>query len=258
MDALHLLRHRCARPVLGTFSKGADGSYSLNFGTSGGKYCDRSCKHHPQSTARGATRSCYAVAVERRPDRAGLLTKLRRHERTNPTVLVRQALLEIQRLVNHNRPPCWLRISTGGSVPGPLEATPSFVHGLRVMVAYCNEHDVPVHFPVETTGKAEFYRLALDRHIVVRESVTDDATFLVASGPIAYTAGRPDQTRRLRVEACRQLAKARKIMTGRPSLLCPAITSRFLSTDNKPDPRFKCGKCRACVCPGLDVLYPLH
>ena len=110
-------------PVLGTFSKGAEGACSLNFCTSGGKYCDKGCRHHPQSTSPHATRACYGVRTENRPDRLQLRLKLRRHEQTDPAILARRALREIQTLVNARRPPTWLRISTNGSIPGPAEAT---------------------------------------------------------------------------------------------------------------------------------------
>ena len=56
--------------IVGTFGKGIEGSLTVNFGVSGGDNCDTACKHHPQSSASDATRACYAVRAEIRPDRA--------------------------------------------------------------------------------------------------------------------------------------------------------------------------------------------
>jgi hypothetical protein len=74
--------------VLGEFGKGTKGSVSVNFGVSGGVHCDRSCAHHPQSTAPRPTLACYAVRTERRPDRSQLAKKLERHEGLPPALIV--------------------------------------------------------------------------------------------------------------------------------------------------------------------------
>ena len=244
-------------PVLGSFSKGAEGSCSLSFCTSGGKFCDRRCPHHPQSTVPDATRACYAVRTERRPDRQQLRDKLACHERTDPALLVVRALLEVQKMVKTGQRPCWMRISTSGSVPNPSQASWAFLYGLRGLMALCNEHGIPVHFPIETAEKTAFYRDALQQLCVVRESLANEHQLLTAGGPVAFTAGRRDQTRVERVEECQRLAKARFHHTGRRTLICPAIKSRFWN-HNQVDPRFKCGKCRACACRSLDILYCLH
>ena len=78
--------------ILGSFSKGIDGSVTINFARSGGIHCDRSCAHHPQSTAARPTCACYGVRTEYRPDRCQLAAKLERHEKLPPAVIIpRQA-----------------------------------------------------------------------------------------------------------------------------------------------------------------------
>ena len=246
------------RPILGTFSKGADGAASLNFCTSGGRYCDRSCKHHPCNAAAGSTATCYALRAELRPDREELLHKLQRHEITDPAELVLRAFQEIQHRVNKGDTPPWLRISTNGSVPQPDEASWKFFDRLRLLLAYCREHNIPAHLPVETAEKAGVYRAALGRTTVVRESVGSVEDFLTARGPVSCTVGRRDQSRLERLADSERVAKMRSGKTRRHVIVCPAIAMRYRSPENKPSAKAKCGNCKACALARFDTVFPLH
>ena len=243
--------------TLGHFSKAIDSGVSLNFCTSGGKYCDRRCLHHPRSTAHSATRQCYAVRSERRFDRKELLRKLLRHENMDPAEIVLKAIHEIQESLQQEGPIGWLRISTNGSVPGPEQATPRFMGNMRILLAFCKEHNIPVHLPVETLEKARFYRERMGDLVVVRHSAGTLSEFLNTPGAIAFTVGDQRQSRTERLEEARAVAAAKRAMSGRWCHVCPAIAMRY-ANDNKPNPKAKCGRCVACARPNAGVVYPLH
>jgi hypothetical protein len=243
---------------LGTFSKGVEGSVAMNFSASGGKFCDRRCPHHPDSTAPNPSRCCYAKRCERRPDRTQLLAKLRRHEKARPDHLARLATNELRKLINRRGPLPWLRLCTNGSLPSESQASPSFTRALRNLLAVCNEHNIPVHLPVETTEKTEFYRKTLGDLAVVRQSAASQQEFLQSTQPCSFTAGRPDQTRLERVQTCLELARRKRAAAGRITIVCPAIQARYISKDNQAHPKAKCGHCTACAKAHFDIIYPLH
>jgi hypothetical protein len=236
-------------PVLGQFSKAVEGGASLNFCRSGGKHCDRSCRHHPRSTAPDATRMCYAVRCEIRPDRQELANKLDRHEATSPAELADRAAAEIDK--RGHLP--WLRLSTNGSVPGHIGER--FGAALGRLLAKARERGIPVHFPVETPGKAEAYRRAFARLATIRESAQTLERFISAVGPVSYVAGTRSMSRRQRVRFAKRVAELRTLATGRPCKVCPAVAASFLKTGSD---RAKCGNCRLCADAGVDTVYPLH
>jgi hypothetical protein len=230
------------------------GGATVNFCTSGSCHCDVRCRHHPESIAPSATRSCYAIATERY--RVGLAAKLRRHEQMDPALLIRRATLEVQRRIARNKRIPWLRISSSGSVPHPIEASQNFLNHFRILLAFCQEHNIPVHFPVESQEKAAFYHAEVGHLVVVRETAQTLTDFLTSQTPVSFTAGEKHQNRKQRLETSHRIAKARKELTGRHTLACPAI-ARFFST-NRAHPKFKCGVCKACAMANFDVVYPIH
>jgi hypothetical protein len=235
------------RAVLGSFGKGIPGSVTLNFATSGGANCDRECAYHPESTneAAGSVR-CYAASCENRHDRKELRAKLERHEATNAAEIISRASLEMA-LRGYFAP--WFRFSAFGSVPAAVPGN------LRDFLARLAAAGTPVHFPVETAGKAEAYREAVGDLVAVRESVTSPARWIAAPGPVSAVAGSMSMKPRERVSAARAMAKARKAATGRRVVICPAVAARHLRTDSV---NAKCGNCTACSNRAIDILYPAH
>ncbi len=258
-----------ARPVLGTFSKAVDGSKSLSFGLSGGRHCDTACVHHPNSTSPNATRQCYAFNSERRGDRAGLKNKMKRHDAADPAAIAKRAINELRVALDVGPVP-WFRISTNGSVPHPADASPAFLANLRELLNLCEERGVPVHFPVESKVKRVFYRKALKYLAVVRQSCQSEREFLTTPGAVSAVAGTSDMARIERVREAKRLAALRTEETGRKTIVCPAVASRYIEIDRLRQkgypnaqhaggsPRAKCGLCTACAEPDKDVIYPLH
>lgn len=255
--------------VLGTFSKGNDHSVSVNFGVSGGRHCDTSCSHHPESTAEDAPKNCYAVKGEKRGDRALLRAKLARHDRMAPARVIGKALLELQDLVNRGKRVEWVRISTNGSVPqwDTPGCSALFKTQFMTFLRYCKANNILVHFPVETKEKADRYRELLGDLAVVRESVQCPTAFVLADGAVSSSAG-AGLPLLDRVELCRGIAHERVCATGRKTIVCPAVVSGFKlkveSDSGKRELRIanagkaKCGNCTACAQPHIDVIYPAH
>jgi hypothetical protein len=256
-------------PVLGKFSKAVDGSRSLNFGQSGGHNCDISCIHHPKNRAADATRQCYALNTELRFDRKQLLNKLKRHEHADPALLAKRALNEL-RCLQDVWPVPWFRISTNGSVPQPEDCTPDFVKALKDLLEYCEERDIPVHFPVESKRKRIYYRKILKHRAVVRQSCQSITEFISSPGAVSIVAGVSTMSRWDRIVEAKRLAALRTAETGRKAIVCPAVASRYIEFETrrragdkkahlaKGSPKSKCGRCVACAVPDFDVVYPLH
>jgi hypothetical protein len=237
------------RAVLGSFGKGVSGSVTLNFATSGGANCDTECAFHPESTNPAAADRrvrCYAHTCENRADRSQLLAKLERHESTDALVLIDAAQGEMA-IRGYFAP--WFRFSAFGSVPAAVPGN------LREFLARLAAAGTPVHFPVETAGKAETYRAAVGDLVAVRESVTSSARWISAPGPVSAVAGCMDMKPRQRIDAARAMAKARTAATGRRVIICPAVAARHLGTAS---PNAKCGNCTACANRSVDILYPAH
>jgi hypothetical protein len=254
------------KPVLGSFDKAIEGAASLNFGASGGKNCDMSCKYHPKNVDGAKDTRCYAYNTEQRFDRVELKKKLARHEDANPTEVVERAIGEVTR---RRRKISWFRFSTNGSVPKPQDCTPEFVSSLRDLTQLLQDKDVPVHFPVESPSKARFYRRVLSFRVVVRESCQNLRRFLHAAGAVSFVAGNRTMNIRERMVEAKRLARLRTEKTGRKCVVCPAVATRYYASLKQIEqtgrfrnvsgsPKAKCGNCVACAQPGVDVIYPAH
>lgn len=271
--------------VFGSFSKGIKGALAINFGVSGGANCATSCRHHPAHYSGGADRAglCYANVVENRHDRAQLAAKLARHEALPASTIVGRAMVELSALVGRGRVAPWLRISTSGAVPAPAAAAADrrFLPLLCELLAVAKNAGIPVHFPVESSEKAEFYRSAVGTLATVRESIqTPDMTpetianHPIPSGPVSFTAGEsvpagPNKRARI-LAAATAAAAAWARLTGRKTIVCPAVRVSFLSRTRAGKgardaaavkawrDRAKCGSCTACACPLVDIVYPAH
>lgn len=279
---------RGAFAVLGSFGKGVPGSASLNFGLSGGRNCARSCRHHPDHphAAANPADACYAWILEKRHDRTQLRDKLARHEALPASVIVGRAHVELEREALHDKAPRpWFRFSTDGSLPDKRKALSdsTFARRLVALVEFVNKRSGRgrIHLPVETAAKAAFYREILGDLCTVRESLQTPrmtpetiAAHPIPAGPVSFTAGEDvpaGPSRRLRVLAAATAAAAAWAKrTGRKTIVCPAVRVSFLSrlkaykrgrtADEVAAWRAgaKCGACRACALPHVDVVYPAH
>jgi hypothetical protein len=243
--------------VLGTFSKGVESSRALNFARSGGRNCDRGCRLHPENSASqepGAPR-CYADRVEHRPDRQGLAAKLERHEGAGFGAVVAAAWRDLDWLGWRLD---WLRLSSSGSLPMPSDLERGEVEALRqLLAAFVRRRGAGrVHLPVESRPKALAWRRALKGvGVVVRESLQSPARWRSAVGAVSIVAGSMATPPRERVEVAKRYARERAHWTGRRVVVCPAVAAQALRTGSR---LAKCGACRACALPGVDVVYPAH
>jgi len=272
--------------VLGSFSKGVDGAASLNFGRSGGANCDTGCRHHPAHFEGKADHDgeCYAIRVELRHDRVQLKNKLDRHEQAPASAIAGKALLELEREQLYGRPARpWFRFSTNGALPARAAALADrlFIPRMRALLTHLRGRSTPAHLPVESADKAAFYREQLGELVVVRESIqTPDmspatiAGHAIPAGPCSFTAGEsvgrgPNKRRRI-LEAADAAARAWAQLTGRKTIVCPAVRVSFLSRTNAGKAgrsaeavelwrsRAKCGSCTACALAHVDIVYPAH
>jgi hypothetical protein len=249
--------------ILGGFGKGVDGSVSINFGTSAGKNCSKRCRHRSDYKGPGATGACYAEAIEKRPDRTQLLAKLKRHDKMPAAIVCGAALSELQALELRGIVPPWVRFSTAGSLPMPGDVTNAFRTQLRALVSWLVYYNIPVHLPIETNGKAEFYRSIVGDLVCVRESLQRVGSHKTAVGAVSWVAGDDIITGKAiflrRIERARAECKERTAGTGRKAIVCPAIVASFkqrLGADHNP--LAKCGSCTACAVSTIDVCYPKH
>lgn len=252
------LRVLSDRPVLSTFEKGVDGSRALSFGTSAGRHCAKDCAYHPANKRSSQRGRCYAIRNEKRFDRAQLHAKLKRHERTDPAVLVRKAIAELEVIYAGGNTVPWFRISTNGSVPMPRDCTPAFIKALRDLLDFCDEKNIPFHFPVESRRKWKFYKKIVGTRCILRWSATGRRSFVNSKIPCSMVAGTMEMTRPERITACKVMAKEHMETTGRKTIVCPAVADYFLNGTPHARSKAKCGNCVACALPGVDVVYPLH
>jgi O-acetyl-ADP-ribose deacetylase (regulator of RNase III) len=257
-------------PVLGSFGKGIEGSYSLNYGQSSGKNCDKSCPHHYQSTAENATNACYATRSE--TYRLALKNRLQRHEKCGAYQITRKAIREIQHLIDTGHKPKWLRFSVAGSVPQPEDVTVPFRKALRELLDLCEANEIPVHFPVETNRKARFYRRIVGGRCVIRESTHDEQAFVLTGGQTSFVGGTSEMSKKERLEDSKRLATLRTEATGRKAIVCPAVATKYYAYDRARaagkthqeaqketgSPLAKCGSCTCCADATKDIIYPLH
>jgi hypothetical protein len=271
--------------VLGSFSKGIKSARTLNFGISGGANCATSCRHHPIHYSAGAPMdgACYAFIVEKRADRQQLADKLDRHEKLPASVVAGKAVVELSRAILYGVFVGWLRISTNGAVPPPKEALADrrFIPLLREFLGVAGGAGIPVHFPVESAEKAEFYRAQVGDLVTVRESIQTPEmspetieTHDIPAGACSFTAGEnvgagPGKRARILAAAAAAAAAWAK-RTGRKTIVCPAVRVSFLArTKSGRGGRTpaqvaswragaKCGACTACALSHIDIVYPAH
>jgi len=273
--------------ILGTFSKAIDGSVSLNFSVSGGRNCSKRCNLHPENPYSTSDVECYAVGVEKRPDRIQLRDKLERHQQMPASRVCGMALLELQRLEERGKLPPWFRFSSAGSLPMPGRASPVFIRQLRALVRWLVERGVKIHLPLESPSKVAFYREAIGDLVTIRESLQAAGSHLTTDGAVSAVAGSDITTggniRERRIEAARTMARERREATGRKTIVCPAVVAGFrlktaqarasaaqragrdaapllaiLEQKREAAGRSKCGGCVACSLSGCDVIYPAH
>ncbi len=228
--------------LFGTFSKGVPGAVALNFSESASAWCSDGCK------LKGA--GCYAERLEQmRPNVKGAGVRRRRLgfvQQANAFT----AALRCLRSCGVRCP--WLRFSAFGAVPKPGQfrkfkgAETAFL-ALADELAEHRAGGAGVHFPVESKGKADFYQALVGDRFTVRESVQSSRAFVSRPGAVSYCVGGAGESRAAKLERGRELIQQREAATGRRSIFCPAITSDS-----------KCGKCRACDSPAVDVVYLRH
>lgn len=238
--------------IFGSVKKFRAGSVSLNFGLSGGAYCDLACIHHPDNDG-----DCYAARLEKH--RQAVRESLAKRERMSAAAICGAALVELQRRVNRGEKPPWLRISSAGAVPSKQQANKLYIAQLRALLSYCKLHGVPVHFPVETHAKARYYRARVGDLVVVRESLQAPRAHKRTRGAVSFTGGQRVSVKRnireTRIMAARRESKQRYLATGRKTIVCPAAVDSMRRAGN---PLAKCGSCLACALPHIDVCYPKH
>ena len=274
--------------VLGSFSKGVPGSASINFGLSGGRNCETSCRHHPEHANAIANPSdgCYAAILEKRHDRKELLGKLGRHDRLPASAIVDRASHELEREILYGKAPRpWVRFSTSGSLPGRRKALADsrFSTKFRKLIEFLvvTSGADRIHLPLETARKARFYRELVGDIVTVRESLQTEnmcpdtiASHHIPEGAVSFTAGElipAGPGRRLKVLAAADAAAAAwSKLTGRKTIVCPAVRVSFLSRlkafqRGRTQAQIeswragaKCGNCRACALGHVDVVYPAH
>ena len=255
-----------ARPVLGTFSKGASGSVQLSLAPSGGRHCATSCRHHP---ANGG--GCYAARAEVRPDRKQLKSKLERHEETEPRTLYTRANAELLGMIATadalgERVP-WFRLAAFGSLPGRASLTD--LEAFRTMIRTAADAGIPVHVPLETRAKFAKYDAAMDGlyyksgpleglDVVPRLSLSRRRPGSVAVES-SQVGGAPGTSRADAVAESRELANHERRNGGR-AVVCPAVlTGPKFAKRSENVRRVHCGECTACADPRVSlVIYPHH
>tara|TARA_R100001198_G_scaffold83539_1_gene56996 strand:- start:241 stop:1002 length:762 start_codon:yes stop_codon:yes gene_type:complete len=242
------------RNVLGSFGKAVPGSAALNMGRSGGKNCWRGCVHHPDSVSPFASpidTRCYAARCESRPDRQQLAAKLDRIEDADPDDVIDQADAELRQ--RQYRLP-WFRLSAFGSVPDRIPA------GFAGMLRRLHDAGTPIHFPIECPDRVNRYRDALPDGIAVRWSIPlgDGIDWITYPEPCSTVAGSMKDRPMKRIQDARDAASIRRKHTGRRTVVCPAIVTTTLRRTDKSVRAVKCGECRHCADPSVDVVYPVH
>ena len=253
------VRGRPVASVFGSFGKGVPGSVGLSFGTSGGPTCDRGCPYHPASTAgpdaAPVAGRCYAARTERFRRAAG--DRLAAFDDAGPEAVARRAWHE-SAARGHRFP--WFRVSVFGGVPADPAAAPSLARLAWGLAAA----GTPVHWPVETEAKRTAWGEVVPPEIAVRWSVPlGSDRWTTAAGPVSTVAGDPAAREPDRLAAARAAAAARRASTGRRCVVCPAVASRIIRTAaagrrTAGAPAARCGSCRACSDPAVDVVFPLH
>ena len=223
--------------VLGTFSKGVEGSISINWSESGGENCSDRCK------MKGA--GCYAETSEAmRPNikQSGI-----KKRKLGPVQLANMAIVKLRMI----RSP-WIRFSVFGSLPMPGQAEKSkgFKKAFQNLILESLKTGAKLHIPAETKAKAEFYQNWVNEvapEVVVRESCQTESGVLASKIPNSFVVGENGDKKAEKLESAKKLIdKLRK--QGKSVVSCPAIVRNS-----------KCGKCTACSDSRVDtVVYLKH
>jgi len=230
---------------VGTFSKALPGAVSLNFSESGGSNCSPRCKL--------LNAGCYAQHTELMKPSISVSGERKRKQGFANTC--RQLTVSLMRESRKRKIP-WVRLSSFGSVPNRLLGS----HEVKAFVSLLKAvpEETPIHFPVETPGKAaQFRRLcnASGREIVVRESSQTEARAVNAirdGGQVSLVVG--GGTKKENLAKAKTVAARLREKTGERAAICPAIAS----TINRRKP-VKCGQCTLCADKGCAaIVYPQH
>lgn len=221
----------------GKFSKGVEGSVSVNFSESGGDNCSNRCK------MKGA--GCYSEVMEAmRPNvkQAGI-----KRRKLGPVQLANKAAMALKFV----RSP-WIRFSVSGSLP--MIATANKAKGFKAafqnLVLECLKTGAKLHIPCETKEKTEFYQKWVSEvapKVIVRESCQSENRLFKSELPNSFVVGKTGDKKPAK------MAVANRIITrlrnkGKKAILCPAIVSNS-----------KCGQCTACSNPNVNtVVYLKH
>jgi hypothetical protein len=225
--------------ILGTYGKGIEGSKTVNFSESGGKFCDLSCELHPENGG-----GCYAVtAGKRKPT----IVKNGLKHSANFSLF----LGAVRAMVKTLSEAPWIRFSAFGSISAPSTWTDSDKANLS-QIAEKLDHSI-VHFPVETLEKA---RALKDLGYFPRVSDGEASEAMDAGFPVSRVVkgtkritGSMSRKRKHEVSApARELARELRA-NGLSAKVCPAIVANA-----------KCGDCTMCSgTSGVDVIiYPDH
>lgn len=223
-------------------SKLIDDSYSASFGNSGGRgvsFCDASCR---------LWKLCYASKLETL--RANVRNSLANALKAGAIPLLQSIMDKMPRRF------AWMRWSVFGSIPSSSDLGdkwPRFAAMFREANEMALESGAEVHLPVESKAKAKELRDVLSGlPIVVRRSDQSETVdgMLKATDPRSYVVGdikfRPSEADKARNLELATKAAKRVRATGQTAVVCPY-------------PRLKCGQCRACASPCVDVvIYPYH
>lgn len=233
------------------------GSLSLNFGQSGGAYCDVACSFHPHnSTDSAQPDSCYAVRSARL--RPMVARSEENRQQIHPTRLVNMAIVELEAILANGGSVPWFRFSAAGSLPQREQIPKGFIAAVRQLIGILNRHSIPVHFPKEGES-AEVYRAMVGDLVAVRRSFAiDSSAFIDYQDSASVVVGELGQSLPDKVAASRAVARAHQAKTGRKTVVCPAILSSIAARKNVGRPRVQCGTCTACAVVDFDIVYPRH
>jgi hypothetical protein len=251
--------------VFSTFGKGDERSIALNFGKSSGSNCSTTCRHHKNSTADNPTHACYSSTAESMRPTVGQF--LLAQETSGALQTIGNAMIQLGELLEllkaKKEKLSFFRISAAGSVPSrdqiPQQDRKRFETLFRQLIQVIVSHGAKVHFPVETVSKKAYYDSFLGDLITVRLSCQSIESFM-SSAESSFVVGESitnktsKSVKRDRIELARKIAAERYRITGRKTIVCPAIVSTF----EKRDRKIQCGDCDACSRKNLDIIYPLH
>ena len=259
--------------VLGTFSKGVEGSLAVNMSSSATaeSYCDATdCTFHqdysgPVEPGAELSPKCYASTHEKR--KPSLRKKLANARKLSPSQLIGIALYEIMAMLMAGILIPWVRFSAFGSVPGKAEAIKDklFIPQLRVLLQSLLDRGVKVHFPKEGED-ADWYREQIGDLVCVRRSFSQRPIeeWHSYTQPSSYVVGTLGDGSEQRIRQCREAAREHKAKTGRPTAVCPAVLCNMANSKRRregkePNPGVKCGgTCNLCSDQTYDIVFPLH